>query len=268
MSDQTSDKSFDPAAYWEERLSTRFTLGSTGWLSLGEGFNRWMYAVRRHAFTRFVPGVVGDPASLRVLDVGSGTGFYLDRWRQLGARDVTSCDLTSAAVERLRASFPELTVVKSDIGGEAGQLPPGSYDAVSVIDVLYHIVDDDRYRRAFANLAGLLSPEGTLFFTENLVLAGHRVRHQVHRTRETIEEMVADAGLEVVGEQPFFFLMNDPVASNSRLLHAWWKLLSEAVVRQEAIGWAAGATLFPVELALTRIFRHGPSTTLLACRRR
>jgi SAM-dependent methyltransferase len=264
----SSEKPFDPTAYWEERLSTRYTLGSTGWLSLGEGFNRWMYAVRRRAFTRFVRGVVDDPASLRVLDVGSGTGFYLDGWRELGARDITGCDLTSAAVEQLRAAFPELTVVQADIGDEAGQLPPGPYDAISIVDVLYHIVDDERYRRAFANLAGLLRPGGTLFFTENLVLSGRRVRHQVHRTRQTIEAIVSDAGLSVVGEQPFFFLMNDPVASNSRLLHGWWKVLSEAVVRHEAIGWSAGAVLFPVELGLTRVFRRGPSTTLLACRRR
>ena len=267
MTDQTENRPFDPSRYWEDRLSKRYTLGSTGWLALGEGFNRWMYAVRRRAVSRFIRRTIGDPVSSRVLDVGSGTGFYLDLWQRLGARDITGCDLTSAAVERLRTSFPGMAVIKADIGDEPDRLPAGQYDAISVIDVLYHVVDDHRYRHAFANLAGLLSPGGTLFFTENLVTEERRGEHQVDRTRRMIEQAVADAGLSIVGEQPLFFLMNDPVASGSRVLHTWWKLISETVVRYPPIGWTVGAALFPVEVALTRMLARGPSTTLVACRR-
>lgn len=268
MRDRTAEEPFDPSQYWEERLAKRYTLGATGWLGLGEGFNRWMYAVRRRTVIRFVRDVVENPAAQRVLDVGSGTGFYLDLWQRLGAHDITGCDLTSVAVERLRDAFPQLRVVQTDIGDERSGLPSGAYDAISAMDVLYHIVDDERYARAIGNLARLLSPEGTLFFTENLVVRERRGRHQVHRTRQTIERVVTDAGLRIVKQQPMFVLMNEPVASSSRLLHAWWRIMPEAVTRSEPLGWAIGAMLFPAELALTRMFPRGPSTTILACRRR
>ena len=37
------------------------------------------------------------------------------------------------------------------------------------MDVLFHIVDDDRYMRALSNLASLLNVGGVLLLSENLV---------------------------------------------------------------------------------------------------
>ncbi len=68
---------FDPRAYWEKRLAADPTLGGVGYITLGEGFNRWMYAVRREVTMRMMRRLVPDPANASVLDVGSGTGFYI-----------------------------------------------------------------------------------------------------------------------------------------------------------------------------------------------
>ena len=66
-----------------------------------------------------------------------------------------------------------------------------------------------------------------------------------------------------------FFLMNMPVSSDRRLLHKWWELVMKVVRRHGAIGWAVGAAVFPIEIALTRLAadRHSPSTTLVVYRR-
>ena len=205
-----------------------------------------------------------------MLDVGSGTGFYLDLWQRVGAGRITGSDLTPVAVERLARRYPMATIKKLDIGGADLPLPIGAYDAISIMDVLFHIVDDERYVRALSNLASLLKVDGVLLLSENLVSRQSRAVHQVTRSRDWVVSALGKAGLVVVHEQPMFFLMNTPVNSDSRLLHRWWRLVVKLIPRHEAIGWTMGAALYPIELGLGRLGegRRSPSTTLLVCRRR
>lgn len=264
--DQTALTTFDPRRYWEQRLSTRYTLGSTGWLSLGERFNSWSYAVRRLVFTRLACDALNGKRSAHVLDVGSGTGFYLNLWQQLGVEQIVGSDLTSAAVERLRVRFPRATIQRIDIGTTELPLGPRQYDAISVMDVMFHIVDDDRYVQSLQNLAGLLKPDGRLIFSEIFVPQEYRSEHQVSRTKVQIESMLSAAGLTVACTRPVFFLMNTPVASQSRLLHRWWDLVCRLAKRHEALGWCVGAAAFPMEVTLGRLLREGPSTHMIVCR--
>src|ERR1700749_4110013 len=116
MSEREAQRSFDPTAYWQERLSADYSLGSTGWKTLGEAFNKWSYAVRRRVFTRVARDWVTEPHRANVLDLGSGTGFYLDLWRRLGVGQITGSDLTPVAVERLARQYPRATIRRVDIG--------------------------------------------------------------------------------------------------------------------------------------------------------
>jgi 2-polyprenyl-3-methyl-5-hydroxy-6-metoxy-1,4-benzoquinol methylase len=256
---------FDPGHYWQERLEREYSLAGVGWLGLSESFNRWMYAVRRSVFSRAVRGLF-DPRKARVLDVGSGTGFYVERWKELGARDITGCDLTAVAVERLRERFPEAQFQQLDISAGSLELD-GPYDAVSAMDVLYHIVDDERYAQALRNLAGLVAPGGYLVLTENL-LHGEALRtsHQVSRSFDAIVRLLNDGGLEIVRRRPVFVLMNTPVDTNNGFLKFLFPRV-QLVARRKNTGWLAGAALYPAELVLTRLLREGPSTEIVVCRK-
>lgn len=65
----------DDRAYWESRLSERYSLDGVGYLGLGSSFNAWMYRARRAIFLRRARPLVAARPRARVLDVGSGTGF-------------------------------------------------------------------------------------------------------------------------------------------------------------------------------------------------
>lgn len=270
LPEREKQQSFDPADYWQRRLSADYSLGSVGWSTLGESFNKWAYVVRGRVFTRAARDAVIAPERADVLDVGSGTGFYLDLWQRLGVSRITGSDLTPVAVERLARLYPRTTIQKLDIGEADPPLPKGAFDAISIMDVLYHIVDDDRYVQALSNLARLLKPDGVLLFTENLVSQQTRAVHQIFRSKEWILSALEEVGLVVVDQHPAFFLMNTPINSNSRLLHRSWDVVTKLVGRHEAIGWTLGAALLPIELGLTRLAagRHSPSSTLVVCRRR
>ena len=120
-----------------------------GWSSLGEAFNEWCVrgpasSLHPRGARRRWPGA----ADANVLDVGSGTGFYLDVWQRLGVSHITGSDLTEVAVQHLAQRFPAAAHQGIDIGAAAVPLPERAYDAISIVDVLFHIVDDERYAQA------------------------------------------------------------------------------------------------------------------------
>ena len=228
-----------------------------------------MYRVRGWAFRRAVTEAHGGPPppSLRVLDIGSGTGFYIDAWRRLGVRDVVASDLTATAVQQLAERYASTCVHQIDVSAPEIRVPEAPFDAVSIMDVLFHVVDDDRYAAALDNIASLLKPRGMVILTENLVPSRVDGRHQVHRSRDEIRRALAQSGLQPIAERPMFCLMNAPVASSSRLLSAWWDCLIRIVRQNEMLGWVAGAALFPLEVTLLRSTSWAPSSKILICRR-
>jgi SAM-dependent methyltransferase len=263
---------FDNRRYWESRLREHYSLAGVGYSRLGQRYNEWMYRIRGEVFDRTVAGLgTGDwGLGTQVLDVGAGTGFYVDRWLRLGAT-VTGLDLTEVAVEELGSRFPAARFVRADIGAPLGEVPltPGSFGAISAFDVLFHLVDDAAYARAFHNVAALLEPGGWFLWSDNFLRhPTERVTHQVSRTLTESTRCVDAAGLEVVDRVPMFVLMNYPADTTSRLARWAWTAMVAPATLAEPLGWAIGAMLYPLERALVRAKHESPSTELMICRKR
>ncbi len=284
----TAGRPFDPRQYWEARLREHYSLAGVGYLRLGRRYNEWMYRVRGDVFDRVIEGIARQlspaaapssptaPSSpgrwrgLEVLDAGSGTGFYVDRWLAAGAR-VTGLDLTEVAVSELSQAFPGTGFVRADIGGPLAAIPlqPGRFNAASAMDVLFHIVDDAAYARAFVNLAALLAPGGWLVWSDNFLRhPEERVAHQVSRTLAESTQCVEAAGFEVVDRVPMFVVMNYPADTRSRLARWAWTGLVAPAGLAEPLGWILGAALYRMERVLVRRVRESPSTELMICRKR
>ncbi|MGN6372020.1 MAG: class I SAM-dependent methyltransferase [Solirubrobacteraceae bacterium] len=261
------NETVDQTSYWERRLGDSYTLGSVGWASLGQSFNRWMYAVRRRVFTRLVRDCVPELSRAHVLDLGSGTGFYLGLWQELGVRERSGSDLASVAVAHLQEAYPDAHVHQLDISGEPDTLPVEEYDVISAIDMLYHVIDDQRYAQAMCNISRMLKPGGILIFSENLPKRAIVTTHQVSRTRIEVDRALAAAQLEPIARRPMFFLMNNPLDSDNRLLKRWWSRVMRICYRGELAGWLLGATIYPFELALVRMTSRSPSSKIIAARK-
>jgi SAM-dependent methyltransferase len=127
--------------------------------------------------------------SLRILDVGCGTGGMLERLSRLGS--AVGMDSASAAILFAKKRYPGPIV-----RGDASFLPFASstFDLVTCLDVLYHQkVGDDQ--RVLNEMSRVLRPEGTLLVR---VPAFDRLRgrhdvavHTRHRygRRELVEKL-------------------------------------------------------------------------------
>jgi SAM-dependent methyltransferase len=266
--DGTSTPPFDPKTYWEKRLTRDFSLGSAGRLNWGIYYNRWQYRVIRKVFLRAVRDFKSDLESVRALDVGSGTGFYIERWQELGVKSITGLDLTTVAVEKLRQVYPKNTFYQLNVGDESARIPGGPYDIVSAMGVMFHIVDDKQYQKALENMFAALVPGGILVFSDLFLhRPERRFSYIVHRTLTTIEHMVRKAGFEPLERRPLFVLMNEPVDSGNLLLKLYWGMLQRIVNRFLWTGHVFGAVLYPLDSVLVSVVRESPATEIMVCRK-
>jgi SAM-dependent methyltransferase len=262
---------FDPRAYWDERHTKRYGPESVGFIGLGVPYNVWMYRVRRHVVEREIRKARLDMSNSDVLDIGSGTGFYIDLWSRLRAKSVTGSDFAPYAVTSLRERFPAHRFVELDITSPDLPRELGPFDIVSAFDILYHIVDDRKYSQAFRNVAALVRPGGHFVFSENFMSAERHVGvHQVSRSGAEITQLLADNGFEIVRRAPVFCIMNRPIKSRSRVLSATWSVIEGVTSKRHRpyLGNWLGAALYPVEISALRWMSTGPTTEMMICRRR
>lgn len=262
------EEPFDPEQYWEERHRQNCGFAAVGFIGLGAGFNKWLYRVRRIVLRRALARAGVPVEGSVVLDVGAGTGFYVRTWLELGAAQVTGTDLSDVAVRALRDEFPTAEFIRDDIAEASEAMRSRRYDMVSAFDVLFHIVDDERFVLAIGNIAHITRSGGHLllsdFFLHGPTIRG---RHQVSRSLSEIDEVLQANGFETIVRVPVFFLMNTPIDSSSRVMRLWWRGLSGICRRSHRAGAILGALLFPAEVLLTALAREGPSTELVICRR-
>lgn len=265
--ERRNDSTFGAASFWEGRLDRDFSLKGVGFRRLGLNFNRWMYEVRKDVFLETIAATGLSVTDAEVLDVGCGTGFYLDRWAELGARSISGIDITATAIARLKAEHPNADLSTGDVGEPVSPLPGGSYDAVSAMDVLFHIVDDARFANAIANIAAALKPGG-LFIWSDYFIRGRewRIEHQACRSLDHIERVLDDAGFEILGRRPMFYLMANPLDAG-RLARASWYAAAAIISLSEKLGDFAGRKLYPHEKRLLASKTEGPSTEIMICRR-
>jgi SAM-dependent methyltransferase len=258
----------DRKQYWEERLRANAGLRGVGHISHSYSWNGWAYRVKKRGLHRLVRLARLDMPRARVLDIGSGTGFGIEFWLSRGVASVSGVDLTDHAVEHLRINFPELLFFQGDIGDPQFDLPGAPFDMVSAMEVLFHITDDNRYRRAFCNIKDALRPGGYLVFSDNFLRHGElRTAHQASRRHEDIMAAVREAGLEPVKRIPMFMFMGYPVdTTNARRQQIWRRTVGRAA-RSDRWGAVFGFLLAPVELVATAVASEGPTVELLLCRR-
>jgi SAM-dependent methyltransferase len=262
--------------YWTELHDRGFDESTVGYPGIARSLNAGMYRAFLRAAGRTIDAAGLRARDARVLDVGSGTGIWIDFWERRGASEICGADLAQSSVDRLAVRWPHHRFVQVDIGDAAADLP-GDNDIVSAMSILLHIVDDARFERAIANLGGALRAGGALITIEPAVV--HRwwgppfgpEANSKARPIRAYREALARAGLELELVRPATVLLANVVDTRSeltfRLLERYWWLLTQGVGPRERAGTLAAAALEPVDAAATILARTGPSAKVLLARK-
>lgn len=155
---------YKPQRYWNDILSESFDLRGVGHFGRSEAENAAMYAKKRAIIEGELARhrVVLDSAT-RVLEIGSGVGYWTEFLRSKGIRHYTGNDIAEVSVATLGARYPDFTFLL----GDAGQitLPAASFDLGWMIDVTQHITDDAAFDRALTNIWQALRPGAAFVVT-------------------------------------------------------------------------------------------------------
>lgn len=256
--------------YWEERLKKDYSLGGVGCLPVSRYYNYWLYKMRQHQLRKTLKKL-NISRNSQCLDVGSGTGFYIEQFLQNGYTHITGSDFTSVAFEKLKEKFPSLEIWNMDIGSNMSE-PAHNFQLVTCMDVLFHIVDDAAYDNAIKNLSGFLEKDGCLILTENFT---PYIRDRVHiydREQRHVIALLKQHGLEIKQTYSPFIFLNPPMQSNNKFL--WWisdirisVLKTFVALRMSKINWLIGMVLYYLDRSLLAIGIKGSGTSMIICKK-
>lgn len=147
-----------------------------------------------------------DFASL--LDFGCGDGRLLHEMsRAVPGRRYCGCDFSGRAVAFARALTPEAEFFAGDI---RDGIVPGTFDAITMTEVLEHIPPDDA-RSVLQKVRELLAPGGRLILTVPTARVAVSPKHYRHFTAATLAEALQP--LFTVEQVRYVGRLDDPLWS-------------------------------------------------------
>jgi SAM-dependent methyltransferase len=254
---------FTPAEYWRTQLTTGDDLSTVGIPNLGLRYNQTLYRIRTECLDRVLEATSIDPRGKRVLDVGCGTGFWMQYWQSRGARQVAGVDISPAAIARLKRTFPNSPLMCADIGIDSLE-DLGQFDIVSCFDVLFHLLQDEPWHHGVREVVRRVTNHGVVILAEHLGPRAYATDAMKARPRTAYEMVFAGLGVQIVGFRPIFYAALAPTRLSPPfqiLGLLYWRLLSH-MVRQSGLVSDFLAHIMPgLERFLSRAFpKWGPST--------
>lgn len=270
---------YDPATYWDDRIAKSLDLASVGQVGMGR-YNEVAYKLRLRAVKAAVEALNLDWAKTSLFEAGFGVGYYLSLWRALGIGQVVGVDLSPTAVKFAAAKHPEFNLFEHNLAHPIN-LPKESFQIATIIDVLYHIVDDSLWESAISNVASLIEPGGYLLITDKFPLTSfaQTASHVRRRPLSTYQAQLEKCGLEIISVKPIFVFMDDPILQGkprwlAYLSHVQWRIWYKSVqlfrpfprlqgIYAKALAWFQ----LPLELIWLSAVSRSPNLELLVARK-
>lgn len=262
--------SYDPRAYWQDRYKGGLSLQSSGHRDLPAAYNLWLYKRKQQVLRKALRDIGRPIAGARVVEIGVGTGAYVDFFRAEGANRFVGTDITPQTIALLKQKFPGIDFLEYDVTQPGLKGVVGESDLVVALDVLYHIVDDRLLQSALRNIGEILAPGGVLAIHDQFLHRPTEDRGYIKwRSLEDWVRLLEAADLAVVERRPIFITMiqADDAASRSEaaVLDALW-------ARTSSLRWrfprVAGAAAFALDNLLGLARAEGPSMELALVRKR
>lgn len=102
---------------------------------------------------------------MEVLDVGSGTGHWIDFYRDVySAKHIVGVEISDTASDYLKTKYSaddRVEIVTDDVSSKNFSLDR-QFSIINAIGVMFHIVDDALWEQCVGNLAEHLAPAGII----------------------------------------------------------------------------------------------------------
>lgn len=148
-----------------------------------------------------VDGLSGYPKTVKIFEIGTGTGYDADYLESLGY-SVERSDVAQSFVdfnEKHGKTIVKFDVVRDDFSS--------TYDAIIAVNVMQHL-NRDEFMAAIDKVAGALKPGGRFLFSITTGDGGEEwhddkggARYFLNWKREDLKKVLKDAGVPVIYEK-------------------------------------------------------------------
>lgn len=180
-------KGYDAARYWHDRFNKyKDSIKGPGDEGLSEKENIEMYNQARKTFLKFCKTEKVSFTKSKVLEIGPGTGFYIKILKSSGVKNYTGLDITDVAFNKLKKAHPAFKFIKRDITKSS---PPERYDLIVMIDVIEHIVEAEKLKKAMENIKRSLKPKGIFILAPVMQRSKKHLFYVRHWTVKDLEAL-------------------------------------------------------------------------------
>jgi len=127
-------------------------------------FSRFHYNAVENSILKYLvrPGM-GSRA--RILDIGSGSGYWIDFYTDLfDPQLITGVEISEVCVNALKNKYRDKKNVKIAVGdiSQADFELKETFDLINAVGVMFHIIEDKDWETALSNLGKHLNPRGII----------------------------------------------------------------------------------------------------------
>jgi SAM-dependent methyltransferase len=208
---------YDAHDYWTSYYKAQLRGRPSDWITIGAGTEvegRFHYNATENSIIRAMlrrEPVAGMTATVwrfiqkrrsrRLLDIGSGTGHWIDFFRNVFFfAEAVGVEIAPQMAEYLREKYannPAVKICSLDISDSPFALRDDRFDLVSAIGVIFHVVDDGRWHQAIKNLASVLKPGGVLIVGGDFGVETRNVQFHASDHFEAWSDQIQEAAAEL-----------------------------------------------------------------------
>lgn len=222
--------------------------------TVGDQYKTWietreppLFGAHPDAKLMAVATQLGNPAQVRVLDIGAGTGRNTLPLARRG-HPVDAIELTATFAEQLQAAVDAeklpVTVIHGDILDPLIRMRPAYYQLAIAAEVITHFRDIDQVRLFLAKMCDFLCPGGQLLFNTFLAAEGYEpepAARQVAQlswsslfTRPELAQAMEGLPLTLVSDELVFEYERHHLPADAWPPTPWFP------------SWATGGDVFPI----------------------
>lgn len=192
-------KDYEPESFWNQRFTD---YGHTG------SGDPVLYAYDQPQRLRAIDLALSRAgialgANSHILDVGCGSGDIIDCLLQHGNPQLTGIDISQKTIQSAQQRFIKNKNVKLVRAGlETAHFPAESFELITGVNVLQHIIDSEDFSKAMANLVRFVKRDGYILVMDFSPIEPRQnvASFVIMRTRGEYIDVFQRAGCRLVSE--------------------------------------------------------------------
>jgi 2-polyprenyl-3-methyl-5-hydroxy-6-metoxy-1,4-benzoquinol methylase len=196
---------YNATKYWHDRyLKYGDSIKGPGNESLSESENWEMYEKAKSVFLETCRKENVDFENVKLCEIGLGIGFYTKILQENKVRNYKGFDISDVVIPRMKEKFPEYNFEQKDVSTDPLN---DKYDIILLIDVIQHIVNEEKFKYTLKNIASHLN-DGGLFIIGPLEKKGAKLLYYVRGwTIDNVKEIFSSDKYKL--SEPILFRGSD-----------------------------------------------------------